>query len=137
MVVPVIMVTAGWPGAKGVVSGKYPVSVMVHDGHYEEKDIEVLKEAFDAKYDGWKMKPNDKLMEKIGQTAAAYKGEEYRRANRETLLDSSYVDPVSYTHLVFISGTALPLPSVSTIGRPHFSAAYSGRIVFPPPISPE
>lgn len=104
MVVPVIMVTAGWPGAKGVVSGKYPVSVMVHDGYYEEKDIEVLKEAFDAKYDGWKMKPNDKLMEKIGQTAAAYKGEEYRRANRETLLDSSYVDPLSFWYGYYYAG---------------------------------
>ncbi len=96
MVVPVIMVTAGWPKEKGVLSGKYPASVMVHDGHYEEKTAEQLTDAFYAKYDGWKMKPNEKMMSRIGQTAETYQGEAYRKLNSDTIWKSNYVDPLSF-----------------------------------------
>lgn len=105
MVIPVIMVTVGWPKKKGVVTKKYPREILVHQGTYEEKDIDLLQASFEKKYEGWKMKPNDRIMSKISKTAEETLGAAYSARNAQRLWDSNYVDPLSFWNGYYYANT--------------------------------
>lgn len=123
-VLPVIMVCCGYPAAKSVLSKKYPKEIMVHKEYYEEKTAETLTDAFHRKYRDWKMKPSEKLLQKIGETAKDHFGANFRDENRQAMLDKNCVDPLSFwygyyyaeidgimtqkEHLVFLQNQNLP-----------------------------
>ncbi|MGN8713464.1 nitroreductase family protein [Hornefia butyriciproducens] len=105
MVVPIIMVCCGYPAVTGSVSEKYPREILIHDSHYEDKPVHSLLEAFQEKYQRWKMKPNDKLLQKIGETAELHFGQEFREINYNTMVDNNYVDPLSFWYGYYYSQT--------------------------------
>lgn len=103
-VIPVIMVCCGWPAAEGTVSKKYPRSIKVHREQYEEKNLEELLTAFREKYQDWKMKPSEKLLRKIGETAERNFGPNFREKNRRAMLDRGEVDPLSFWYGYYYAG---------------------------------
>lgn len=95
-VLPVIMVTLGHRKSNGTLSGKYPASVMVHEETYQEQDITKLQEAWKQKYADWKIKPNEKLMSRIGEVTKSYFGEAYAEEGAKLIDDHDWVDPFSF-----------------------------------------
>ncbi|MFQ9891959.1 MAG: nitroreductase family protein [Emergencia sp.] len=95
-VLPVIMVTLGYPKQEGSVSLKYPKEILVHEETYQEKSLETLREAFDEKYADWKMKPTNKTLTVIEREAEKHFGTDYAKKCIETIKDNNRVDAFSF-----------------------------------------
>lgn len=95
-VLPVIMVSLGHRKNKGTVSGKYSPSIMVHEETYQERDITELQAAWKEKYADWSIKPNEKLMSRIGEITKEYFGEDYAAEGARFIREKNWVDPFSF-----------------------------------------
>lgn len=95
-VLPVIMVSLGHRKNKGTISGKYPPSVMVHEETYQEQDIADLQAAWKEKYADWNIKPNEKLMTRIGEITREYFGDDYAADGARFIRENDWVDPFSF-----------------------------------------
>ncbi len=76
-VVPVIMLTIGYPKSEGKLSPKYDANVLIHNNEYKPLSDEALLTAYHQKNSEWKMQPKDKIVDKIHRTAKKQKGESF------------------------------------------------------------
>lgn len=95
-VLPSIMVTLGYCVRSPKPSLKYDTGVLVHDEEYHDMEIDQLLSEYRKKYSDWQMKPNEKILEKIQKTAAAYHGQEYAELCKKNILELNYVSPYQY-----------------------------------------
>lgn len=95
-VLPVLMVSLGHRKNKGALSGKYPASILVHEETYQEQNISELQDAWKKKYADWNIKPNEKLMTRIGEITKEYFGEAYAAQGARIMLENDWVDPFSF-----------------------------------------
>lgn len=100
-VLPVIMVTLGYPKTEGAVSLKYSREILVHENEYAERPIETLKEAFEKKYADWKMPAKEKRVAVIAKEAERRFGAEYAKKCVETIHANDMIDPLSFWHGYF------------------------------------
>ena len=95
-VLPSIMVTLGYPKNKVNVSRKYGRNVIVHDEEYHDMDISILLSEYRNKYSNWNMKPNEKFINKIYETAVKYHGPDYAEMCKKDILEKGYISPYQY-----------------------------------------
>lgn len=95
-VLPSIMVTLGYPKNKINTSRKFGRNVLVHDEEYHDIDILTLLNEYMNKYSSWNMKPNEKFINKIHETAVKYHGLEYADICKKGILEKGYISPYQY-----------------------------------------
>ena len=102
-VIPVIMVTLGYPKTAGNLSGKYTREVLVHEETYEEKDMELLLKDFWQKYEGWNIKPSEKILSGIAENAKDVYDEAYIEKMKAVMTGNDLVDPLSFWYGYYYS----------------------------------
>lgn len=95
-VLPSIMVTLGYPKNNIKVSRKYDRNVIVHDEEYHDMDISTLLSEYRKKYINWNMKPNEKFINKIYDTAIKYHGPDYAEMCKKDILEKGFISPYQY-----------------------------------------
>lgn len=78
-VLPVVLLSLGYPKYKPIVKKKLDIDTIIHDEEYHEIEDDKLLEAFNNKYEGWKLDIKDK---KIGNIY-----ENYHEVEEQQLLD--------------------------------------------------
>lgn len=92
-VIPSLMVVLGYGKGEHSISGKYDRSVLVHNEQYQMINKEELFLQFDKKYRDWKVRPTEKMMERITDAAKEYQGQEYADRCRKEIVDTGIVNP--------------------------------------------
>lgn len=95
-VIPVIMVTLGYPKSEGQVSPKYDIDVLVHNNTYQEMSDDVLLKAYHNKYSNWKMKISEKLMDKVFFTAENQSGTAFAELCKNDMIIKNRISPYQY-----------------------------------------
>jgi nitroreductase len=95
-VIPSIMVTLGYPKNKTKLSQKYSKNVIVHENEYRDMPIDLLMKEYKEKYSNWKMKANEKFVDKIYETAKKYHGKDYAEICKKNILENKRISPYQY-----------------------------------------
>lgn len=95
-VCPSILVTLGYPKSTVKQPLKYGREVIVHNEEYKDVDIDNLIKSYNTKNNSWKMKPQEKWINKIYETALKYHGKEYAERCKKDILEKGYISTYQY-----------------------------------------
>ncbi len=95
-VCPSIMVTLGYPKSITKQPLKYSREVIVHDEEYKDIEVDKLIEVYKIKNKNWKMKNQEKWINKIYETALKYHGKEYAEKCKNDIIKKGYISTYQY-----------------------------------------
>lgn len=95
-VVPSIMLVLGHPKTKSKLSKKYGADVIVHDEFYKDMEIDDLMNAYEKKYEDWKMPNTDSVMNKIYETCLQLNGQQLAEQFKEYAVQNNKISPYQY-----------------------------------------
>lgn len=95
-VCPSIMLTLGYPKTVPKQPTKYSRDIIVHEEEYKDTDIDKLVEAYNIKNNNWKMKLQEKFINRVYETALELHGKEYAEKCKEDILNKGYISSYQY-----------------------------------------
>jgi nitroreductase len=93
-VIPIVLLSVGYPKQQPKVKRKLPPSVVVHDEKYREMSDEELLAAFDAKYPGLKIAITEERLEQFSETCRHLHGSHYAEECLALVKKQGYFNPV-------------------------------------------
>lgn len=93
-VIPIVLLSIGYPKQQPKIKRKLPPSVVVHDEEYHEMSDDELLASFDAKYPGLKIAITDERLEQFSEVCRRVHGSDYAEECLAQVKEQGYFNPV-------------------------------------------
>jgi len=118
-VIPVVLVSLGYPKIKPKIANKYGLETIVHENRYRIPTDEELKSAVQKKYGekGLTLKEQDARIERIKKVCEIVEGKEFADEVEKEILKNGYISTFQYRFGLHYSADFMPSVNEEIIKR--------------------